>query len=122
LIRVNGSAVVSLIGGLMPIKWSSRLRIAVLGSWWPRAMGPSPGSRYGGGNDRRAVGGRYGSPQYAGQADGASVESNPAQLSPEVALMELLTREQILQMEPEALIAAAECHGIEVEGLTPDQV
>lgn len=36
--------------------------------------------------------------------------------------MELLTREQILQMEPEALIAAAECHGIEVEGLTPDQV
>ena len=92
----------------MPIRRSSRLRIAVLGSWWPRATVPSHGSRYGGGSDRRAVGGRYGPPQYAGQADGASVESNPAQLSPEVALMELLTREQILQMEPEDRRAALE--------------
>ena len=36
------------------------------------------------------------------------MESNPAQLSPEVALMELLTREQILQMEPEDRRAALE--------------
>lgn len=36
--------------------------------------------------------------------------------------MELLTRADLIEMDEETLLGTAECHGVEVEGRTVDEV